>query len=260
MYRNIDKFNVNKFNIPNKEIIAIGDIHGNKESLVNILQHIGIIDKNENVIPKNNFILVQVGDIVDRGPQSLEALELMVKIQQQSQKGNVIRLLGNHEIMLLMNDHRFINTKTDTDDKLRKIKNILILDIFEGNIKTVYNIGDLVFSHAGITHDYLNKLQLTGKNIEIEEICAKINKYTIENISKNNINNLYDDDGIFWNRQNPYPIGKNFPSNYIQIIGHTPKYLININSYIIYIDIGMVFNNNDGYLSINNKKFRAIYL
>ena len=78
----------NGFNIDNKNIIVIGDIHGDKEALVEILQKEKIIDQNQEWI-NNDKIIVQVGDVVDRGPQSLEALELLDIFNQ---KANKIRL------------------------------------------------------------------------------------------------------------------------------------------------------------------------
>ena len=54
----------NGINIDDKNIIVIGDIHGDKEALVEILQREKIIDQNQDWID-NDKIIVQVGDVVD---------------------------------------------------------------------------------------------------------------------------------------------------------------------------------------------------
>ncbi|KAJ9521504.1 hypothetical protein QJQ45_008801 [Haematococcus lacustris] len=55
--------------------------------------------------------LVQTGDIVDRGPDSLAALHLFhrLKAEASAAGGDVVTLLGNHELMLLQGDTRYFN-------------------------------------------------------------------------------------------------------------------------------------------------------
>ena len=56
-----------------------------------------------------NDVLVQLGDIVDRGNQAREIYELFFKLQDMAPLvgGRVILLLGNHEQMRLQVDHHF---------------------------------------------------------------------------------------------------------------------------------------------------------
>lgn len=46
-------------------------------------------------------ILVQMGDILDRGPDESDCLQRLLSLQAQARAagGDVIMLLGNHEIM-----------------------------------------------------------------------------------------------------------------------------------------------------------------
>ena len=247
-----------------KRIIAIGDIHGNLESLVKILYKTKLINKNGNWIPNSNTILVQVGDVVDRGTHSLESIQYLQKIQKQAKNGQVIRLLGNHEIMLLENDYRFINPYTDTDEKLDIIKNILINDIKKGLIKPSFAFGNLLFIHAGISRNFLNKLNL--KNITAKNVSNSINNITLNILHKKNYLNekevslhnepLFGPDGPFWIRTSK--TYDEFPyEKFIQIIGHTPNNGINISPKLgaIYIDIGLTENKKIGYLEITNDGF-----
>lgn len=71
-----------------EEAFVIGDIHGMKESLEDML-------KNWN---RDKQQLIFVGDYIDRGPQSADSLLLVRKLQMEY---GAICLRGNHEEMFL---------------------------------------------------------------------------------------------------------------------------------------------------------------
>jgi hypothetical protein len=58
-------------------------------------------------------VLVQVGDMVDRGPKSRECLDLLMDLERQApqQNGKVVPLLGNHEVMTMMGDLRYASAE-----------------------------------------------------------------------------------------------------------------------------------------------------
>lgn len=72
-----------------KRTIAIGDVHGCRDSLQ------GIIDL---VNPTADDTLVVLGDCIDRGPDSRGVLDLLLELGDRCQ---LVTLLGNHEEMLL---------------------------------------------------------------------------------------------------------------------------------------------------------------
>jgi hypothetical protein len=84
-------------------IVAIGDVHGAYPQLVALLQRTGLIDTRLQWIG-GSTLLVQAGDVIDRGAQSRECLDLLMALETQARKkgGTVIPLLGNHEVMNLM--------------------------------------------------------------------------------------------------------------------------------------------------------------
>ena len=86
-------------------VVAIGDIHGAADSFAEILQKTGLIDASRRWIG-GSTILVQTGDVMDRGPQVRAALDLLMALEQQASAsgGRVIPLLGNHETMNLIGD------------------------------------------------------------------------------------------------------------------------------------------------------------
>jgi Calcineurin-like phosphoesterase len=91
-------------------IVAIGDVHGAYPEFVSILQRTGLIDSSLNWSGKDTTF-VQVGDILDRGAESRKALDLLMKLVQQApqQNGKVIPLLGNHEVMDMIGDVRYVS-------------------------------------------------------------------------------------------------------------------------------------------------------
>ena len=94
------------------EIVGVGDVHGAYDNFVAILQRAGVIDANQHWSAKN-ATLVQVGDRVDRGPKPREVMELTMALQKEAPKagGRVIALLGNHEVMNIMGDLRYVTAE-----------------------------------------------------------------------------------------------------------------------------------------------------
>jgi hypothetical protein len=89
-------------------VVAIGDVHGDFDALVAILQHVGLIDK-QNHWTGGKATFVQVGDLIDRGPKPRQVLDLMMSLEKEAPEtgGRVVALLGNHEVMNIMGDLRY---------------------------------------------------------------------------------------------------------------------------------------------------------
>lgn len=83
-------------------IDVIGDVHGEIGALCSLLEQLGY-DGNGNH-PENRKIIF-VGDLVDRGPDSLAVFYLVKNLVEQ---GNAQTILGNHELNLLIPEDRSI--------------------------------------------------------------------------------------------------------------------------------------------------------
>ena len=93
-----------------ERIVAVGDVHGAYDQLRQILQTAGVIDAEGRWIGgKTHF--VQTGDVFDRGADSLQAMEFLRKLTREAERagGRVHTLLGNHEVMRLMADYRYVH-------------------------------------------------------------------------------------------------------------------------------------------------------
>ena len=94
---------------PPETVVAIGDVHGDFDDFVAILQRTGLIDK-QNHWTGGKTTFVQVGDLLDRGPKPREVMDLMMALEKEAGQagGRVVSLLGNHEMMNIMGDLRYV--------------------------------------------------------------------------------------------------------------------------------------------------------
>jgi len=93
-------------------IVAIGDVHGEYEKLLTLLTGTGIVDRDLEWIGERDH-LVQVGDMVDRGPDDRKILDLYRRLQSEAEAagGKVHVLLGNHEVMNMTDDLRYVSNE-----------------------------------------------------------------------------------------------------------------------------------------------------
>ena len=92
-----------------ERLVAVGDVHGDEEDFQLILKRTGLVDDQNRWIG-GNATLVQTGDLLDRGPKGREAMDLVMAIETQAATagGRVVPLLGNHEVMNILGDLRYV--------------------------------------------------------------------------------------------------------------------------------------------------------
>jgi len=90
-------------------IVAIGDVHGSYDKLISLLKGTGVVDETL-AWSGGSTHLVFIGDLIDRGPQELAVLDLVRRLEEEapSAGGQVHALLGNHEVMNLVRDLRYV--------------------------------------------------------------------------------------------------------------------------------------------------------
>jgi hypothetical protein len=91
-------------------IVAVGDLHGDYDAWLAIARDAGLVDA-KNRWSGGQTILVQTGDIVDRGPDSLKIIQHLRRLEKEaaSAGGKVIVLIGNHEAMNVIGDLRYVD-------------------------------------------------------------------------------------------------------------------------------------------------------
>jgi len=99
-----------------ERVVAIGDVHGDLSATRRALRGAGLIDDGDRWIG-GEAVLVQTGDVLDRGDDELEIFELLaaLALEANAARGRVIVLNGNHELMNAAGDFRYV-TKGGYED------------------------------------------------------------------------------------------------------------------------------------------------
>ncbi len=189
-------------------VFAVGDVHGAYDSLISLLRANGIIDVNLNWSFGDGH-LVFIGDLFDRGDKVTEVLWFVYKLYNQAtlNNGKVHVLLGNHELLILNKDYRYLNEKyvfltRGLDIDYRNLfTNNTILGNFIRSFKVAVQIDSVLFVHAGISS------QLVDKRITIEELNRTFNQVLNQNnydvLTERNLlvySEAISDRGPFWYR------------------------------------------------------------
>jgi len=93
-------------------MVAISDIHGAYDAMVMTLQQVDILGEDLQWVGGNSHLVI-VGDILDRGPKSRAAMELLMRLEGEAAAagGGVHVLIGNHESMILTGDMRYVSAE-----------------------------------------------------------------------------------------------------------------------------------------------------
>ncbi|KAF5740274.1 hypothetical protein HS088_TW11G00340 [Tripterygium wilfordii] len=80
-------------------LIAIGDLHGDLEKSKQAFRLAGLIDGTDRWTG-GSAVVVQVGDVFDRGGEDLKILYFLEKLKREAERsgGYLITMNGNHEI------------------------------------------------------------------------------------------------------------------------------------------------------------------
>lgn len=225
-------------------IFVIGDIHGKYNALVNLLKNNKIIDSDLKWIFGEGQ-LVLLGDVFDRGDLVTETMWFLYElaIQAQDSGGNVHLLLGNHEIMELTGDSRYLNGKYIY---FTQYFQVYYFQLFEKNSvlgrwlrsqNVIMQINDYLFMHAGISpqfaaYDYA----WSDINFRVQQYLNS--DYSIRKESPEDI--ILGPAGPLWyrgymNRNDSLPeVTQQFVDNYLtskglkrMILGHDEQLTIN---------------------------------
>lgn len=188
------------------KLVAISDIHGQYDLMVRLLHTHGVIDEKGNWAFGDGHLVV-VGDIFDRGGEVTDILWLVHKLEKQAgfAGGMVHYLLGNHEIMNLKNDLRYVNKRYRYTTTMLRTPYPLLFgpDTYLGRwIRTKHTaitINDMVFVHAGLSETFLNLgLSFEEMNTLVRDSIIDQPEEVIE--ASPRLSLLYGSKGPFWYR------------------------------------------------------------
>ncbi len=91
-----------------ERVVAVGDVHGDLGATERVLELAGVAKGGHWTGGKT--ILVQVGDVLDRGDGERAILDLLEQLEGEARGagGDVIVLNGNHELMNAAGDFRYV--------------------------------------------------------------------------------------------------------------------------------------------------------
>jgi len=102
---------------PGSQIFVRADLHGDLRSLVENLKKLKELELvSEDFICRPNVQLVFLGDYMDRGPHSMQVLELLMALRMQN-PSNVTLIRGNHETIPMNLHPRMLSAGTDENFK-----------------------------------------------------------------------------------------------------------------------------------------------
>ena len=90
-------------------VVALSDIHGAYGAMVRTLAEADVIDDTGAWVGGETHLVI-VGDLLDRGPDSRQAMDHLMRLEDEAIEagGRVHVLIGNHEAMNLMGDLRYV--------------------------------------------------------------------------------------------------------------------------------------------------------
>ncbi|EHQ24617.1 family 78 glycoside hydrolase catalytic domain [Mucilaginibacter paludis] len=185
------------------KLFVVSDIEGEFEAFRGLLIGNNIIDSHYNwIFGKGQLVIC--GDLFDRGKDVIPYLWLLYKLEQDAKvKGGYVHtILGNHDIMNLSGDYRYVDQKYFTTAEHLKQP---YSELFSANTELgrwlrtkniVEKIGDRLFLHAGISPE-INalKMPLAQLNGSCRLFYDRLRKELPENLAP-----LFGKNGPFWYR------------------------------------------------------------
>lgn len=154
-----------------QKMLVISDIEGNFEGFESILTGAGVIDSQFNWTFGTGHLILP-GDFLDRGLNVTECLWLIYKLETEAEQagGKVHFILGNHEVMNMRDDFRYVRKKylANADslglDYMKWYSAESELGRWLRSKNCIERIGNYIFVHGGISP------QLQVANMDIGEI------------------------------------------------------------------------------------------
>ncbi|GGK12624.1 bis(5'-nucleosyl)-tetraphosphatase PrpE [asymmetrical] [Caldalkalibacillus thermarum] len=211
----------------------IGDVHGCYRELLTLLGRLGYREQNGLYSHRQGRKIVFVGDITDRGPQSINTLRFVIR---HVEAGQALYVPGNHcdklyRFFLGRNVQITHGLETTVEeyhrlqvDEKKWVKTRFIRLVENAPLYLVLDGGRLIVSHAGIRQDMIGK-----HNKAVKTFCLY-----------GDITGEKDSDG--------FPVRRDWAKHYTGeawiVYGHTPVKKPRFVNHTVNIDTGCVFGGH----------------
>jgi hypothetical protein len=144
-------------------IFVASDLHGEFDRFIALLRNAGLVD-NSLRWTGGRAHLVVAGDVFDRGPDVVPILWLLYRLEQEAaaSNGGAHLILGNHEIMVMLNDLRYVGAKELAVAELHGVpywrlfdSRHSILGRWLASRPALLRIDRALIAHGGVSDDYL---------------------------------------------------------------------------------------------------------
>ena len=287
---------------PVKKLIAMGDVHGDLRVTLIALKLAEVIPQQSNERNLNDIHwcggstwLIQLGDQIDRcRPDELEKncikdfsdvyqdegnnmkiIKLFLRLDDEARKegGRVLGLLGNHELMNIDKDFRYVSPleflefvpEKDRTSKYTKDGYPLgyyhrtkafqrggsIANTYATRKKSITTVGSFIFVHGGLTRDLMKKYTIA----EMNHVVSKWMKKESNDVEDNIFDEIFRDDdemSPFWCRVYGEEDEENTEKTFNELLN-----IINQRNKLIMPMKGMVIAHTPQFM--DNKYLNSIY-
>lgn len=150
--------------IASDSIYLFGDVHGEFDRIKTLLEGAGLIDE-EGHWQGGSRTVGLLGDLFDRGDDVTRLLWFLYRLEAEAHAvgGQVIVVLGNHEVMVMAGDLRYVGGKEAAlGFRHRKLYSDLfdphtsILGQWLASKPGLVRMGDLLLAHGGVSPTYVD--------------------------------------------------------------------------------------------------------
>jgi hypothetical protein len=160
-------------------LYVVGDTHGAFEDLLTGLRRAGLINESLRWTGGRSH-LVFAGDLTDRGPDVLRLLWFVYRLEAEAAQagGRVHLVLGNHEIMVLLGDLRYVHPKELAIAEMHGVPYHRLFDVRQSVLGRwlvskpgMLRIDGVLIAHGGVTPEFAS-LRLDGFDRTLAQYAA----------------------------------------------------------------------------------------
>ncbi len=163
-------------------VFVISDVHGEFDRMLAVLQNGGVIDEGLRWSGGRQHLVI-LGDVFDRGPDAIRIMWYLYDLEKQAERteGRVHVVLGNHEIMVMGGDLRYLSPKDTAVARLHDTEFDALFDPRQSMLgrwlvskPALIRLGDVLFTHGGVTTDFLGW--------DLEQVQDTLEAYAAESL------------------------------------------------------------------------------
>lgn len=191
-----------------EKILIVGDMHGMYGKLFHFLENNKVVTA-EGGWSWGKGQLVFCGDLMDRGNEVTELLWSLYRLEKEAEAagGAVHCLLGNHELMVMEGDYRYLSRKYRELFSRHQLEygkmfdQNAVLGQWIRSRNSVLRLNDLLICHAGLSP------QFASAELSIPEINSLMQDYLQEKkVDEALLDLLSGNLGPFWYRAYLFPM------------------------------------------------------